>query len=427
MSLQEVADIAKLAASRCGSLGIALNSVTVPGATTINDRLSDENTIEIGLGIHGEAGMKQSPMLTAHEMANEMISTIQNHGRVVTDTDGNVSIVPLFSAGDDVCVLVNNLGGTSNFEMSILTKSCIELLEGTEYKVKARRIFVGSYMTSFDMHGVSLTILNLSGQDDLIELLDAPTNAPAWRSCDVWCTADESMRPSSSKVPEIVMNEVTPANYDISTYPSLSIDNFAEVAKRAIVNAVTKLADAEPILTKYDTIVGDGDCGITMKRGAAEILLQIKNGSISTAHPIPMFIGLADAVSSSMGGTSGILIELMLRKIGSSLQRENSIGIYELCSCFQMGVDVISLYGGAQVGSRTMLDALVPAAKSLMETQDLLQACRVARDGANTTTSMKEANAGRSNYLSGDTLEGTPDPGAVAVAVVLEALAEACC
>jgi dihydroxyacetone kinase len=164
-----------------------------------------------------------------------------------------------------------------------------------------------------------------------------------------------------------------------------------------------------------------------MKRGATEILLRIQNGSIVTAHPIPMFIGLADAVSASMGGTSGILIELMFRKIGSSLRKENVIGICELCNVFQLGVDAISLYGGAQVGSRTMLDALVPAAKILIGTKDLSQGCRAARDGANTTISMKEASAGRSNYLSSDILEGTPDPGAVAVAIVLESLAEVCC
>jgi triose/dihydroxyacetone kinase / FAD-AMP lyase (cyclizing) len=424
LSLQDVANIAQIAASRCGSLGIALNSVTVPGATNVNDRLCDENTIEIGLGIHGEAGMKQSRMLTANEMAREMISTILEHGRVVTDHDGNSSIRPLFSDGDNVCVLVNNLGGTSNFEMSILAKSCIELLEGPEYSVKARRVLVGSYMTSFDMHGISLTILNLTGREDLLELFDAATNAPAWRSCDVWAP-EESTRQSSNSIVEIPVKEISPMDYDLSMLPSLSIDNFAEVAKLAIVNSVIKLGDAEPILTEYDTIVGDGDCGITMKRGATEILLQIENGSIITTHPIPMFVGLADAVSASMGGTSGILIELMFRKMGSSLRRETSIGLHELCNVFKIGIEAISLYGGAQVGSRTMLDALVPAVKVLIETKDLLQSSRAARDGANLTASMKEANAGRSNYLSGDTLEGTPDPGAVAVAIVLEALADA--
>jgi dihydroxyacetone kinase len=59
---------------------------------------------------------------------------------------------------DALCVLVNNLGGTSNFEMSILARSCVKLLESSAYNAKVTRVLVGSYMTSFDMHGASLTI-----------------------------------------------------------------------------------------------------------------------------------------------------------------------------------------------------------------------------------------------------------------------------
>ena len=103
-----------------GTLGVALDAVTVPGAATVNDRL-DDKTIEIGLGIHGEAGMKQSPLLTANEIAKDMIQTIQTYGRVVQNADDGVeSIVPLFEKGNELCILVNNLGGTSNFVSKII-------------------------------------------------------------------------------------------------------------------------------------------------------------------------------------------------------------------------------------------------------------------------------------------------------------------
>jgi triose/dihydroxyacetone kinase / FAD-AMP lyase (cyclizing) len=82
----------------------------------------------------------------------------------------------------------------------------------------------------------------------------------------------------------------------------------------------------------------------------------------------------------------------------------------------------VSFYGGAQVGSRTMLDALVPAATVVVETLDWNRAARAARDGANATAHIKVALAGRSNYLSEEALDGTPDPGAIAVAIVLESL-----
>jgi triose/dihydroxyacetone kinase / FAD-AMP lyase (cyclizing) len=414
-SLDDLVALANLACSRMGSLGIAMDSVTVPGADQTNDRL-DENTIEIGLGIHGEAGLKQSHMLTADEMALEMISTIQKHGRVVKDLDGADTVLPLFEAGDELCVLVNNLGGTSNFEMSILARSCVSILESDKFGAKATRVLVGSYMTSFDMHGVSLTILNVTDQPQLVELLDAPTDAPAWKTCDVW--ASDVARLSAAELPEVVVDEGIAAMLQ----PDLRLGNFAEIARASITKAVQMLAESEPILTKYDVIVGDGDCGITMKRGASEVLARIKNGKIPLDHPVPMFAALADAVSASMGGTSGVLFEIMLRKIGSTLSRAEAIGIDEFCLAFRAGVDAVSLYGGAHVGSRTMLDALVPAANTLSGTKDLKQAAQKAREGADGTAQMKTASAGRSNYLSEDTLDGTPDPGAIAVAIVLENL-----
>ena len=181
--------------------------------------------------------------------------------------------------------------------------------------------------------------------------------------------------------------------------------------------------ESEPLLTKYDTIVGDGDCGITMKRGAVEILSQIDAGTIPTDHPVPMFSAIADAVSKSMGGTSGIMIELMFRKMSSSLSRADKIGATELCAAFQSGVDAVSLYGGARVGARTMLDALVPSAQALVSSGSLQEAASKAREGAQGTAAMKHASAGRSNYLSEEQLAGTPDPGAEAVAIILESLA----
>ena len=79
------------------------------------------------------------------------------------------------------------------------------------------------------------------------------------------------------------------------------------------------LIDAEPTLTKYDTIVGDGDCGTTMERGAREVLRRLESGAMRLDHPSRLFSDLADAVSASMGGTSGILFELFFRKASASL------------------------------------------------------------------------------------------------------------
>jgi len=386
--LADVATLANDVSSRMGTVGVAMDSVTVPGAEAKNDRL-DDHTIEIGLGIHGEAGLRQSPLLSAKEIAKELITTIQKHGRMGPSGKDD-DIVPMFQKNDELCVLVNNLGGTSNFEMSILANSCVELLEGSEFGAKVTRVLVGSYMTSFDMHGASLTILNLTGaSSELVELLDATTDAPAWNACDVWKSGDK--RGSATEIPEVVVAESEVA----SKQPPLEIGDFEATAKKMIQAAAQKLADEEPMLTKYDTIVGDGDCGITMKRGATEVLKRLEAGELKTQHPVTMFAAIADAVSASMGGTSGVLLELMFRKMSSSLARETSIGAAQFQAVLRAGTDAIILYGGANVGSRTMLDALVPAADELLSAKNLAACATKAKEGADSTAALKTASAGR--------------------------------
>jgi triose/dihydroxyacetone kinase / FAD-AMP lyase (cyclizing) len=355
------------------------------------------------------------------------VDTIQAFGRKVVNKDGGAEdIVPMVAKGDEVVVLVNNLGGLSNFELSILARSCLRVLEGPGYGVKARRVLVGSYMTSFDMRGASLTILNVQDAPELVELLDAPTSAPAWNPYDVW-TGSGADRPSAKPVPEVVADSSLAGAVAEAPLPELAVPDFSAKAATMLKAAVKKLAESESLLTEYDTIVGDGDCGMTFGRGAREIEARLSSGVISTDHPVTMFSDVADAVSTSMGGTSGVLLELMFRKISSSLRGvgPSTIGASEMAGAFQAGVDAVSLYGGATVGSRTMLDALVPAAAAVVGTQSLAEAAAEARQGADGTATMKVATAGRSNWLNEQSLEGTPDPGAIAVAVVFEAIVDA--
>jgi dihydroxyacetone kinase len=99
-----------------------------------------------------------------------------------------------------------------------------------------------------------------------------------------------------------------------------------------------------------------------------------------------------------------------------------------MAESFREGVSAISFYGGAKRGSRTMLDALLPASAAILPSlatlADVQGAADAARMGADETSNMEIAEAGRSNYLSGEVLMGTPDPGAIAVAIVFEAMAD---
>lgn len=416
MGLEQVTVIANTVASSVGSIGVALDTVTIPGAETVNDRLAGTNEqgepmMEIGLGIHGEAGMKQCPLMSCNDIAKSMLETIQTYGREVEG-----KIVPLYNAGDELVVLVNNLGGTSNFEMSLLARSLVTQLEN-EAGCKATRVLVGSFMTSFDMQGTSVSILPLNGTitEEIVDLIDSDTNAPAWAMADVW--KDGVSRPSDAEIAEVTSGSTAQDSTSVSL-PSVSINNFDAIAALTIEKCCKALIEAEPELTKFDTIVGDGDCGITMARGAKEISQRLASKELRIDHPASLFSDLADAVSASMGGTSGILLELMFRKASTTCASGESLTSQNLAEAFKAGVGAISFYGGAREGSRTMLDALFPAANA---GADIAAAAKAAREGADKTAKMEHAEAGRSNYVTD--LKGTPDPGAVAVAVVLEAVA----
>jgi dihydroxyacetone kinase len=421
--LHEVTRIANSVAKQVKSLGVALDAVTIPGATTMNDRIPP-TMMEVGLGIHGEAGMRQCNVMTCDEIATTMCMSIRDYGREVEDEDIEV-IVPLYEPGCELLVMVNNLGGTSNFEMSLLTRSVVKHLEGSD-NAKVARVLVGSYMTSFDMHGASVTIMPLTGWGDAIDVLsyiDSDTDALAWTKVDVWTTLN-TVRPSDIEIDEVVMHEASALSSPLS---SVLIDDFANVARATLTRCCLALIAAEPILTKYDTIVGDGDCGMTMERGSREILKRLDNAGLRLHHPSFLFADLADAISSSMGGTSGILLELFFRKAGTYLQTRDITSV-TMAESFREGVSAISFYGGAKRGSRTMLDALLPASvailPSLATLADVQGAADAARMGADETSNMEIAEAGRSNYLSDEVLMGTPDPGAIAVAIVFEAMVD---
>lgn len=429
--LEAVTTVAKTVAESIGSLGVAFEAVTIPGAVHVNDRLSEpndkgESMMEVGLGIHGEAGMRQCPILSCDNIAKEMLNTIQSYGK-----EFESKILPLYKAGDELIVMVNNMGGTSNFEMSLLVRSLITQLENST-GCKVTRVMVGSFMTSFDMQGASVSIMPLTGDaKNVITFIDADTDAPAWSKIDTW--RHGALRPSSIEIaetspPVASANEATA----MATLPPVLVDNFSGLARNLLSHCSQAIINAEPILTKYDTIVGDGDCGMTMERGAKEILQRLELRKVRLDHPSSLFSDLADAVSASMGGTSGILLELLFRKASTSLQQlcagEEGITSKTLATAFQAGVKAISFYGGAQEGSRTMLDALFPASAAMFGKENsaiiIHEAAVAAREGADATAKMDRAEAGRSNYLAGGVLMGTPDPGAVAVAVVFEAMAE---
>jgi dihydroxyacetone kinase len=157
--LDAVERIARKANAATHSMGVALSGCEVPGAGRPTFELPPDE-IEIGMGVHGEPGIHRGPLQTADEVANALVDTI------VADVEGGVG-------GRDVALLVNGLGATAYLDQYIVYRAARRRLEAAGASVT--RSFVGEFITSLEMSGVSVTAMVLD--DELLELLDAPASS----------------------------------------------------------------------------------------------------------------------------------------------------------------------------------------------------------------------------------------------------------
>ena len=160
-SLDEVERIAKEVNERSRSYGIALTSCTVPSAGKPTFDLG-EDEIEVGIGIHGEPGRERRPLVTADELAAELVEPI---------------LADLDFSGEPVFAMLNGMGATPMIELYLAYGEVARILEAKGIKVA--RCLVGNYITSLDMAGCSLTLTQ--GSDELLKLWDAPVNTTGLR------------------------------------------------------------------------------------------------------------------------------------------------------------------------------------------------------------------------------------------------------
>ncbi len=144
------------------SMGMALTSCIVPQAGKPSFLLS-EHEMEVGIGIHGEPGRKRMKAATASRITSMLMEPI------LTDLP--------FSSGDEVLLFVNGLGGTPLAELYIVYREAVEITR--QHGLKIVRNLVGSYISSLEMAGCSITLLKMNEQ--LAQFWDAPVNTPALR------------------------------------------------------------------------------------------------------------------------------------------------------------------------------------------------------------------------------------------------------
>lgn len=371
-SLATVAEAARRVARSTVSLGISLNSCTLPGIGR-EDRVPPDKA-ELGLGIHGEPGVELIDFTGAKLVASLLMGKL-------------LASVP---KAKSYALLLNNLGSTTALEMNLIANEILKSVDGRKIKLV---VGPAPLMTSLDMHGVSASLLPLN---PAFEKALVSKVAPI-----AWPGALQVAKPKLLKLPKEAIGK--------KSRPS------ANAALRAVVeHACDLLIAKEAELNGLDAKVGDGDTGSTIATAARSLKSGL--GAMPLANTGEFFAGLSTTLSKTMGGSSGVLLAILFAAAGTASTR----GAWP--SALQEGLARMMEYGGAKPGDRTMIDALDPALGALVSGKSLSEAAVAARHGANATAHMSRARAGRSAYVAATNLEGIVDPGAEAVASLLEGL-----
>ncbi|KIY51925.1 dihydroxyacetone kinase [Fistulina hepatica ATCC 64428] len=409
--LDAVYDVATWAAANVATIGVGLDHCHVPGTAAVESHLS-ANEAEIGMGIHNETGaMRVSPVPSLSELIPKLIDLL------TSTTDKERSFVP-FKGKDNVVLLVNNLGGLSELELAGVVGATRSELDKRGFVL--RRVLSGTFMTSLNMPGFSLTLLLLPGPNDqgpsadtVLELLDAPTSAPGWK----WASATQ---PTPLKT----------SDAEAAPLPSLGKDKLSAPDAAAFVVNVKKackaIIAAEPEITQMDNIAGDGDCGLTLKAGAEGVLKKVQEGTITGDNVVQSTIAIAQVAEEAMGGTSGALYSIFFSGLAQGLNQARSgpqATPETWTKALTYALDKLYSYTRARPPSRTLVDPLAAFITPLASSTDFVSAVKAASAAAEGTRDI-EAKAGRSAYVEGDRLkkERVADPGAWGVKTILETL-----
>lgn len=367
-SLEDVTAIAQEAIANVASIGVAFSSCNIPGENN-GDRVQN-GTCELGMGIHGEPGVETLPIQSGRELVNLMVDKL----RAATDKKTSKAL------------LINNLGGFSALEMSLLAREvlCSSLADDVELLAGPATV-----VSALDMKGFSLSIISLT--EVFRDALLAPVEVAGWPVMIMPKRPERVV--AAHRIPE---HHFTPSGNETT---------------QAVLATICKtLISAESELNALDALVGDGDTGSTFAGGARRVLSALENGALPLNESDNLMIATGEHLATAMGGSSGVLMSIMFNACGQKLADGGTLG-----ESLAYGLSRMQYYGGANIGDRTMVDALSPAFAAIVKGDSLSEVAQAAHIGAESTCSMDKANAGRSSYLNSDNLDGVKDPGAYAV------------
>lgn len=394
--LDDVERIGRAANDATRSFGVAFSGCTLPGADQPLFTVPD-GVMGVGLGIHGEPGIHDEPRVPASELARIL-------------TEGLLTAAPDTTARR-VAVIVNGLGTTKYEELFVLWNDIRPLLlaQGLE-PIQPE---VGELVTSLDMGGCSLTLTWLD--DELESLWQADAYTPAYRKHSAATAALHS-------VDQVAVGDtiaVAPAPSDAGRTAARHVLHFLHLVQ-------TLLHENETELGRIDAVAGDGDHGRGMLNGINAAVTAAD--AAGDAGPGWVLRTAGRAWAARAGGTSGVLWGAGLEAAGAAIGDTRTV--YDpdaVLAAVGAYADTITTLGGARLGDKTLVDALLPFVSALQDHlshgEPLANAWRAAATAASVAaanTAALRPQKGRARPLAEKSL-GHPDAGATSLALIVEA------
>ncbi|TDC22120.1 dihydroxyacetone kinase family protein [Streptomyces sp. 8K308] len=405
LPLDEVTRLAELANARTRSFGVALSGCTLPGADEPLFTV-EPGRLALGLGIHGEPGMGERDVPSADETAELLVETLL--AELPAGVEG--------PAGQRAAVILNGLGAVKYEELFVVYRQVARLLAAAGVEIVDPE--VGELVTSFDMAGVSLTLCWLI--DELEPLWTAPADAPAYRKGAVAAPAAATPADDEPAVAAAGQDALPEA------------DEAGRHAARRVLDALAAVRatvdEHVDELGRIDAVAGDGDHGIGMRRGSHAAHEAAADAVARGAGAATTLDLAAAAWADRAGGTSGALWGVILGSIGSALGDTGRPTTEAVASGVAEAAAGVQRLGKAEVGDKTMVDALVPFADALgkaVATGTPLAAAwdtaATAAEAAAAATAELLPRMGRARPHAERSL-GTPDAGAHSLALITRAV-----
>lgn len=396
LSLDEVERLARHANANTVSFGVAFKGCTLPGAPHPLFTVP-EGQMALGLGIHGEPGIKEEAIMPASGLASLLVEKLLAERPKGTQKVG---------------VILNGLGATKYEELFVLWTAIASLLEKSGLDVVAPE--AGEFVTSLDMQGCSLTFLWLD--DELERYWMAACDTPVLRRGEAI-----AVEPATEV---IAYEDVAP---DFA--PADEAGRAGGLCVQGSLNAVADaLIEAEEELGRIDALAGDGDHGQGMQRGSAAAKDAANQAIKAGAGSASVLAVAGDAWADRAGGTSGALWGLLLRSWSAELSDKGAIEDSAVVRGGRRALDAVMTLGRAKPGDKTLVDAFVPfvetlesafaSGKSLADAWN--EAAEAAKAAAEATAPLVP-KLGRARPLAEKSI-GHPDAGAISLALVAETI-----